>query len=136
VVVFLGPATAGVIYPGIFAEPFRVQLAAVVRARMRLQGERDLVFEEVAVDALHLGLSGAEVSDRSRQVLESTLTRVVQGLVDGALNDGLPSLPLPDFELPASLAVYDLPIGTRLGLRMPGLTSTPAHWRLDGRFGE
>lgn len=136
VVVFLGPATAGVVYPAIFAEPFRVRLAAVVRARMRLQGERDLLFEDVTVEALHLDFAGAEIAERSRQVLESTLSRVVQGLVDGALNDGLPSLPLPDFELPASLAVYDLPVGTRLGLRQPSLTSTPAFWRLEGRFGE
>lgn len=133
--VFVGPATAGVVYPGIFAEPFRVGLAASLDAHVTLQGERDLVFDGVGVSELSLDLSGAEVSERSRQVLESTLSRVLQGLIDRALNDGLPSLPLPDFEIPASLAVYDLPVGTHLGLRQGRLRSTLAHWLLDGNFG-
>ncbi len=67
-------------------------------------------------------------------MLESTLSRVLQGLIDRALNDGLPSLPLPDFEIPASLAMYDLPVGTLLGLRDGRLRSTLAHWLLDGNF--
>lgn len=132
--VFIGPTTAGVVAPGIFAEPFRVELAAAVEAGVHVTGDRDLSFEDVHVSAIHLGLGGAQMPDRSRRVLEDTLTRVLQGLIDHALNDGLPSLPLPDFVIPASLGRYDLPVGQGLGLRAPVLTSDTAFWSLAGDF--
>ncbi len=134
--VFLGPMTAGVVYPGFFVEPFRVQLAAVVDATVNLQNERDLSFEGVEIVALHLALPAVDVPLRSRQVLEDTLRRVVQAIVDRALNDGLPVLPLPEFVIPDSLGRFDLPVGAGLGLRQPRLTGTTAHWRLDGNFGQ
>lgn len=136
ITVFLGPANAGVIYPGIFAEPFPLSLAAEVRVNVRLQNERDVVFEGVEVTALHLGLGGATVQQRSRQILEQTLTRIVQSVVDRALNDGLPSLPLPEFVIPQSLGQFGLPVGRGLGLRQARLDGTEAHWILDGNFRE
>lgn len=134
--IFLGPANAGVIYPGIFAEPFPLSVAAVVRAQVRLVGEQDVVFEGVQVQALHLGLGGATVQQRSRQILEQTLTRIIQGVIDRALNDGLPSLPLPEFIIPQSLGRFGLPVGRGLGLRQGTLTGTEAHWILNGNFRE
>ncbi len=133
--VFLGPLVAGVVYPGFFVEPFRVQLAAEISASVRLVGERELRFEGVRVEALHLALD-ANVPQRSRQVLEDTLTRVLQGIIDRALNDGLPVIPLPDFAIPADLGRFDLPAGAGLGLRQPRLSGTEARWILDGNFGE
>ena len=97
---------------------------------------RDVEFVGVQVAELHLGLGGADLPDRSRQVLEASLRQVVQGVVDRALNDGLPSLPLPEFVIPDSLGVYDLPAGAGLGLRDARLFSTEAWWMLDGRFGQ
>ena len=134
--VFLGPLTAGVVYPGLFVEPFRVLLAAEVDATVTLRNERDLSFEGVEVVALHLALPAVDVPERARQVLEDTLRRVVQAIVDRALNDGLPTLPLPEFVIPDSLGQYDLPVGAGLGLRQPRLTGTTATWRLDGNFGQ
>jgi hypothetical protein len=133
--VFLGPFVATVLYPGFFVEPFRVELSAEVRAEVRLDGERALSFEAVTVEALHLALNG-DTPAQARQVLENTLGRVVRGIVDRALNDSLPSLPLPEFVLPAELVRFDLPAGAGLGLRRPRLFSDEARWRLDGDFGE
>lgn len=133
--VWMGPLVAGVVYPGLFAEPFRVQLAAELEASVRLEGERDVVFEGVHVNAIHLALSG-DTPQRTREVLEDTLRRVLQGVIDRALNDGLPQLPIPEFVFPPDLAQFDLPAGGSLGLRQPRLTGTEAAWRLDGNFGE
>lgn len=134
--VFFGPAQAGVVYPGIFVDPFRVRVAAVVDATMRIVNGREVEFVGVEVSEIHLGLAGADLPERSREVLEDTLRRVVQGVVDRALNDGLPSLPLPEFVIPASLGTFDLPVGAGLGLRDPRLFSSEAWWMLDGRFGQ
>ncbi len=134
--IYLGPLTAGVVEPRFFVEPFRVLLAAAVEATVRLEGERDLVFEGIEISELHLALQGAEIPQLARDVLEDTLTRVIEGIVDRALNDGLPVLPIPEFVIPASLGAFDLPVGDGLGLRQPRLTGTEASWRLDGNFGE
>lgn len=133
--VFIPPMTAGVIYPGFFVEPFRVQLAGEVAATVRLVGERDLEFVGVDVRDLHLAVS-ADVPQRSRQVLEDTLERVLQAVIDRALNDGLPVLPLPEFGIPDNLGQFDLPAGRGLGLRQPRLTGSEPRWVLDGNFGE
>lgn len=134
--VFIPPLTASVRHEDFFVEPIRVRVAAVVDATVQLVGERDLVFAGLRVAELHLALGGVDVPDRARQVLEDTMRRILQNIVDRALNDGLPVLPLPDFVIPADLAQFDLPPGVGLGLRQPRLTGTEAHWRLDGNFGE
>ncbi len=134
--VMLGPLSAGVVYPGFFVEPIQVRLAAEVSATVSVIGERELAFDGIDIDAFHLALGGAEMPPRAREVLENTLVRVVQGVVDRSLNDGLPVLPLPEFVIPDDLARFDLPPGVGLGLRMPRLTGTEAAWMFDGNFGE
>ena len=134
--VYLGPLTAGVVDQRFFVEPFQVLLAAAVDASVRLDGERDLVFEGIEIAELHLALQGADVPDLARQVLEDTLTRVIEGIIDRALNDGLPVLPIPELVIPPSLGQYDLPVGNGLGLRQPRLSGAEAWWLLDGNFGE
>ncbi len=134
--VMVGPLSAGVIHPEFFAEPIRVRLATVIEAGVEVRGERDLSFEEVRIDEFYLSLAGAEVPDRARQVIEDTLRRVLQRMIDRALNDGLPSLPLPEFEIPADQAEFGLPAGQSLGIRQPRLTGNRAGWTFDGNFGE
>jgi hypothetical protein len=133
--IFIPPLTAGVVYPGFFVEPFRVQVAGELSATVNLVGERDLQFDDVDVRALHLAFS-SDVPQRSRQILEDTLERILQSIIDRALNDGLPVLPIPEFPMPDGLQQYDLPPGTSLGLRQPRLTGSEPRWVLDGNFGE
>ena len=108
----------------------------VINASLRLLDERDIAFEDVQVGAFHLSLAGAEIPDRARQVIEESLQRVLQRMIDRALNDGLPVLPLPDFAIPESLAEFDLPAGRSLGLRQPVLSGSEAAWFFNGNFGE
>ncbi|MBV69807.1 MAG: hypothetical protein CMH52_00530 [Myxococcales bacterium] len=134
--VMVGPLSAGVVHPDFFVDPIRVRLAAIIEAGVEIQGERDIAFQRVRIDAFHLSLAGAEIPDRARQVLEDTLTRVIQQTIDQALNDGLPTLPLPDFVIPDDLQEFELPPGVPLGLRQPRLFGVPAAWIFDGNFGE
>ena len=71
-----------------------------------------------------------------RELIENQLTRILERLMERALNDGLPSLPLPEFKIPASLAEFDLPANVGLGLRQPSLDGREAIWSLGGTFGE
>ena len=60
---------------------------------------------------------------------------LIQRLVDSALNDALPALPIPSFELPSSVADCGLPAGSELGIRDPVLAREPQHFVLRGGFG-
>lgn len=131
----LGPLRATVRYPGFFEEPFPVQLAAILTASVRLQGERDLSFEGVEVERIVFSL-GSSVPATARRILEDTLRGVVQRVADDALNSALPVLPLPELTIPSGFEQFDLPPTTRLGLRGPTLTGDRALWRLSGQFGE
>ena len=91
------------IHPDFFVDPIRIRIAAIIEAGVEIQGERDIAFANVNIEEFYLSLAGAEIPDRARQVLEETLTRVIQRIIDRALNDGLPTLPLP-----VSLFVSDL----------------------------
>ena len=133
---FLGPVRAEIIYPGFFAEPFGLMMSAALDATVELVGAQDVAFENVRLVELNLGFAGAQVAADARQIIEDTLAEVTQGLMDRALNDGLPSLPVPEFVIPPSLAPFGLAPGTRLGLRNLRLTGRPAHWILDGNFGQ
>jgi len=134
--VSIGPLSVGFLHPEFFVEPVRVRVATIIEASLRLVGERDIVFEDVTIDEFYLSLAGAEIPDRARQVIEDTLQRVLQGMINRALNDGLPMIPLPDFVIPDSLAEFNLPAGSALGIRQPVLTGTRAAWIFNGNFGE
>ena len=134
--VMVGPLSAGVIHPEFFVDPIRVRIAAIIEAGVEIIGERDVAFERVRIDEFHLSLAGADIPDRARQVLEDTITRVLQRIIDDALNDGFPTLPLPDFVIPADLAEFELPAGRSLGLRQPRLNGEAGAWIFDGNFGE
>ncbi len=135
VVLSLGPASGELVYPGLFDEPLRVRLAARATARVSLVGANTLAFEGLSITDLRVAFD-AQMSPEARAALEGDLQRIVQAIMDSALNDALPDLPIPDFALPDALSEFGIPRGTRLGLRAPALTGTPSHLILDGRFGE
>jgi hypothetical protein len=131
----VGPLSAAITYPGFFEEPFALQLVARLNVTVALIGERDLSFGQVEVDELYLSL-GSSVPLEARQRLESVLREVLQGVMDDALNDALPTLPLPELSIPTGLENLDLPSTLRLGLRSPTLIGDRALWRVGGSFGE
>ena len=133
--VALGPLTASVVYPGFFEEPFPLQLVARLSAGVELIGDRELNFSGVSVEEAVFSL-GSSVPSASRQILEDVLTEVLQRLIDDALNNALPVIPLPELTIPGGFEQFDLPFTTRLGLRAPELSGDRGMWRLSGDFGE
>ena len=91
----------------------------------------DLVF-----DTLALRFEGVTLSSQTQDLLEQLLMRVLEAAMGRTLNAALPSLPIPDFALPARLNAFGVPQGTRLGLRHPALRTASDHWRLEGTFGQ
>lgn len=132
----LGPAVASIAYAGLFDDPLRIRLAATLTAGVELRGGTELVFGAVEIETLRLVIEGVQVTAQAREVIERDLRRIVQAVADQALNDLLPTVPIPDFALPESLVQYGVPRGTRLGLRQATLSGQRAHFVLDGRFGE
>lgn len=133
--VYLGPLIV------VFSDPvfgsISLQAAAEFAVDVTLIGERDIEFTNVGlVDSLNLSFLGGAVTQELRTLIETSLTEILSNLIEQSLNDGLPSLPLPEFVIPASLAEFDLPTNTGLGLRMPLLEGSEAMWSLGGVFGE
>lgn len=133
--VFIGPLSVQFSDP-VF-ESLALQVAGELAVDVSLVGERDIQFTNVGlVDTLHVSFYGGSVPQEVRDLIENQLTRILERLMERALNDGLPSLPLPEFKIPASLAEFDLPANVGLGLRQPSLDGREAIWSLGGTFGE
>lgn len=134
--VHLGPAVVEVSYPGFFDEPLGVTLAAWIDADVDLLNGTDIAFNNVTVDGLALSVEDAGIPPEARDLLERELTRILQRVIDTVLAGALPSLPVPDFALPAALSDFGVPAGTRMGLRDMSLDGTAAHFTLSGTLAE
>ena len=122
-------------YPGLFDQPIQIVLGARASTDASLVGN-DLSFGAIAVDELFFSTDDVSLDMATRDTLEDFFISLVQTLVDGALNDALPALPIPSFTLPSSVSMYGLPPGTRLGLLSPVLAKESPHFVLRGTFGE
>lgn len=131
----LGPLTASVIYPGLFDEAFAVQLVARLSTSVLLEGERTLNFSDVTIDDIHFSL-GSDVPLAARERLNTIIQSVLQRVVDEALNQSMPSIPLPELNIPPGLEHLDLPSTIKLGLRSPLLFGSRDRWQLSGTFSE
>ena len=81
-----------------------------------------------------LGTGLTSLDSDTRDTIERVLTRLLDRVISSALTNALPAIPIPSFELPASLATYGLPAGAELGLVSPSLSSQPPHFVLRGGF--
>ncbi len=135
----LGPMTGELLYPGFFDEALRIRLAAYLIAPVALEGGRGIVFggeDGIAIDRIYVAVEGVSMSPEARATLERDLGRILQAVVDQALNNALPALPIPDFALPESLEAFGVAPGTRMGLRGATLDGSFTHFLLDGTFRE
>jgi len=94
-----------------------------------------LSFSGIVLDELHLSSDAIDLNSMQQMSLQMMITMLVQQVIDTSLNNALPSLPIPSFTLPASLAAYGLPVGAQLGITNPSLVITPPHFVLRGGFG-
>lgn len=130
----LGAARVGLVYPGVFDDPLTVGLGAVGFTGIIINGDA-LQFTNIQLSELYFSPEGVSLDASSRDVLESFLRTLVQGLIDRSLNNALPSLPIPSFALPASMTQYGLPANAELGIIQPALDNSTTHYTLDGAFG-
>ncbi|MFK7986388.1 MAG: hypothetical protein AB8I08_10180 [Sandaracinaceae bacterium] len=128
----LGAVQMQLVYPDLFAEP--IQLGLGVRASMgvRLDGD-DLLFEGFRIEELYFSTDLASLDMSTRDTIEGFLRRLLERILQPALNDALPAIPIPSFELPTSLAPFDIPAGD-LGVVSPTLATEPPHFVLRGGF--
>ncbi|QED35314.1 hypothetical protein FRD00_26130 [Persicimonas caeni] len=134
VVLMLGAMRMSIVYPGLFDDPVDVRIGAVARSGVQLNGS-DLSFQNIQLNELYFSPIGINLDADSRAVLESFLQDVLQNVIDTSLNNALPALPVPSFEIPTSLGTYGLPAGSDLGIVNPALGGTTTHFVLKGAFG-
>ena len=130
----LGGVAASLSIPGIIDQPIQIMFGGHASASITLVGN-SLVFGNLSIDRLEASF-GVTLSQAQRSALDSFLRSALQNVLANAINQGLPSFPIPTFTLPASVATYGLPAGAQLGIVNPVLSTSNAHAVLDGQFGE
>lgn len=130
----LGAMGIALAYPGLFDDPIVLNVGATARTEVDLAGDA-LRFNSIVIDEFHFSTDSVTLNTESRDILEGFLRNLIQQIVDQALNNALPALPIPAFALPASLTTFGLPAGAELGLTEPELRNTTRHFILDGVFG-
>jgi hypothetical protein len=111
-------------------------LTAGIRAHtsVTLAGN-SLSFTGIVLDEVHLSSDTVDLTAMQQDQLQMLVSGLAQQLIDTSLNNALPSLPIPSFTLPGSLAAYGLPSGASLGITNPSLALTAPHFVLRGGFG-
>jgi len=132
----LGAVQALVVIPGIIDAPLDVELGGVAASGFDLLPGDVIQFRDIEVTELYFSPQDQSLTVEQTEALEELLLDLVRYLVDESINSALPALPIPDFELPASLAEFGFTPGTRLGLVAPRLFVNQTHFVAEGNFGE
>jgi hypothetical protein len=120
-------------YPGLFEEPITLNLAAWANTQISVVNDV-LDFGAIELEEVLLSSQGIPLSTQARATLQSVFQQILQSVFDTALNQALPSIPIPSFELPSSLNAYGIPSGTRLGARSLSLSRSNDHLVVEGIF--
>ena len=138
--IHFGPARSALSYPGLLDEPIRVILAAKLLASVAITDEGELSFagDGLNFEEIIVNIEDAALSAEQQAAVESDLGGIIRALAGDALNQAIPSLPVPAIELPAELGDLGImiPPGTTLGLTNPRLEILPFHLFLDGELGQ
>ena len=138
----LGAMHLQVTYPGLFGgtdaggnplPPLRVELGARATSTPSLVAN-DLKFGSFVITEMVFSTGDVSLDASTNAILTSMLRTLLQRVIDQALNNALPALPIPSFALPASLVTYGIGPG-RLGLVNPTLGFAPRNFRLSSQLG-
>jgi hypothetical protein len=129
----LGGIDAQVMIPGVLTNPVSLTFGGRATADLSLQGD-DLAFSNLTLTSVYVA-TDTPLSQGERDALESFLSTILSNVLVGAINDGLPALPIPSFTLPASVGAFGLPAGAQMGIVNPSLNTSGSHAVLTGRFG-
>lgn len=130
----LGAVELNLQYPGIFDEPVTMMLGLVGSTSIDLT-ESELNFGDIQIEEFYLSAVDVSLNSGTREVLEDFLMGLFQDIVDQSLNEALPALPIPSFEIPASMSTYGLTPGQNVGLFDTSMDQTTRHLELHGQFG-
>lgn len=130
----LGALEVAFVLPG-GADPFQVSVGARASGAVTLMGD-SLRFGSVTLDETHVSITSESISMAERAALSTAMNMLLQTYVTRSLNDALPTIPIPSFGIPSSLAAYGLPAGAQLGIRSPALTQARQRFELRGGFGQ
>ncbi len=131
----LGAMQVSLLWPGFFDEPLNLTLGAVAESDVSLVNGEELRFGGIVLQRLVLSSDSVALDPVTGGILEDFFRRLLQSVIDNALNNALPALPIPAFALPDSLNTFGIPRGTELGLISPALTISGTHFILQGNFG-
>lgn len=133
----MGGIDAEVRIPPLIDEPpLRVMFGGVATAAASLDGDA-LRVSDLSLNYesdLYISFEDA-VSEAGRLAVRDLLGDILVTLLESAVNDGLPAIPIPSFELPDVLADYGLPAEGHLRIFSPSLVLQGNHFRLSGGFG-
>lgn len=129
----LGAVDAVVQYPGLPANT-AVTFGARAHTTVSLSGN-DLVFGGFVLDEVRVSSDLFTLDATELQTLEDAFADVAQTIITQSLNNALPAIPIPAFEIPSSLGAFGLPVGEELGIVNPTLQSQGQHFVLRGSFG-
>ncbi|MHB8455334.1 MAG: hypothetical protein ACYDDO_11720 [Acidiferrobacterales bacterium] len=129
----LGAANVHLTYPSVLSNPADLGLGGRVSCAMLLSGQ-NLLLRDCRVDELHISPGSAALDAQAQTAVDQLLTNVLTQMLAVALNNALPTLPIPDYAIPPSLTAYGVPSGS-LGLVNPALSSVGEHLLLQGDLG-
>ncbi|TMQ18632.1 MAG: hypothetical protein E6J90_19805 [Deltaproteobacteria bacterium] len=129
----LGGIDAMITIPGFIDTPIHILFGGRATASVTLGGDA-LHFGNLTLTQLFVSFQ-VSLTQSQRTAMASFLTQILQGTLAAAINNGLPAFPIPTFALPASASQFGLPPGAVLGILNPQLSTSGAHFVLDGGFG-
>ena len=129
----IGAMRMSLVYPGLFDDPLELDLGAQAATNVQLNGSQ-LEFTGLVIERLFFSTPSVSLESDQRQILEGFLRNLVQGIADDTLNNALPALPIPSFNMPSSVQPFGLPFPSELGLSNPALKYSNTHFTLDGAF--
>jgi hypothetical protein len=133
-----GPASGSLTYADLLTDPVALRFGAILRAGIELQPNGEVVFapDGLTFETLRLDVADSGLSAELASALEAEIATIVAGLLDEAVSGALPTLPIPEFGLPASLSDFGLDPNISLGIRNPSLELDPQSIIINGGFGE
>lgn len=129
----LGAMNLNLVYPGIFDQGIALTVGANATTSVTLVGD-ELRFGNLQIEQLYFSTDATTLDSTTKAILENFLLNLLQSVINNSLNNALPALPIPSFELPQSLSQYGIPGGQNLGIQTSSYQQTLSQYLLHGTF--
>lgn len=133
-----GPASGSLTYADLLTEPIALRFGAILRAGIELQPNGEIIFapDGLTFETLRLDVADSGLSAELAAALEAEIATIVADLLDEAVSGALPTLPIPEFGLPATFTNFGIDPNISLGIRNPSLELDPQSIIINGGFGQ